>query len=366
MAVRDYAIAMDSFVVAFTSNRNLGYTQGWDDKVLRVPIRPDFLGRAYAVPESGDGLSASRLMLSQSSLAVLHLLYRYHIPWASTIAYQSQIPYWIVPHGILDPHVFTYRSWTKKIWLKVLGSRIMQRAEAVVFVTERERQKASPYTQGCKTQVIHLPVEYVDTSRRERIRLEIRARHIIPEEARVLVWMGRLHPMKRILETIDAFGHVCDPSLHLLIIGPDDVLKKEDCENYCLKQNIKNVHLLGPVYGNSKYDYYMASDGFISLSYRENFNYTLAEALACGLPAILSPGNDLALDLHSQNCGWMLKTEDAHEAITAIKEFALAPQAVLHELGTAGQQWARTNLDWETFTTALRELAIESTNAAHS
>ena len=64
--------------------------------------------------------------------------------------------------------------------------------------------------------------------------------------------------------------------------------------------------MIGPVYGDSKYHYLFASDAYVSLSQRENFNHTAAESLSAGLPVILSPGNDLAGEIRDEGCSWSL------------------------------------------------------------
>lgn len=360
ITVKDYVEALGSEVIAFTSVNNIDRTQGWDKGVWRVPIRSDFIGRQYGLPGSKSLLKAAESILGKSDLAVIHLLYRYHVQWASAALGKAKIPYWIIPNGSLDPWVFTYRKLQKRIWLQTIGRKVLRRAEAVIFATERERQKALPYLEGCKTRVIHWPVEYVDTSRRDQARLEVRASHSIPPDHRILVWVGRLHSMKRPLKTIQAFGQIQTPDLHLLMVGPDDDLTRQDCERYCSEHNVANVHLIGPVYGEKKNDYYLAADGYISLSHRENFNYTAAEALACGLPVILSPGNDLALELQKEKVGWMLTSETEQEAVEAMTEFARLPQLALSEMGLSAQKWARSAISRKTFTETVHQLASES------
>lgn len=355
--VRDFSEVFESSIIAFTSADNKVQAPEWNKNVWRVPIRSGLLGRSYAWPVSPVDLHNASLILHQSALAIVHGLFRYHFQWAGAIARQMQIPYWVVPNGGLDPYVFTYRSVQKQIWMSTLGYPIMRRAQAVIFATEREREKALPRIQGCRTHVVHWPVQYVDTSRRAEARALVRARHHIPDEARVLLWIGRLHPMKRPLQTIEAFGQIENPLVHLVMVGPDGALTRQDCERFCVTRDINNVHIIGPVYGNEKYKYYMASDAYISLSFRENFNYTLAEALAAGLPVILSPGNDLSLELRVLNCGWMLKTIDTQECIDALNQFVSMPQIVLDEMGLSGQRWARTALSWEKFTQTIRQLA---------
>lgn len=353
--------ALGSTIIAFTSAGNKVQAPEWNENICRVPIYPGFLGRSYACPVSSEDLNKASHILHQADLVNIHLLYRYHFQWAGAIAHKAKIPYWVIPHGGLDPYVFTYRSVQKRIWLSAIGCPIMRRAQAVIFATEREREKALPYTQGCRTHVVHWPVEHVDISRRAEARTLVRARHRIPDEARVLFWIGRLDVMKRPLQTIEAFGQIESPLIHLIMVGPDGTLTRQDCERFCAERNICNVHLIGPVYGNEKYLYYMASDSYISLSFRENFNYTAAEAMACGLPVILSPGNYLVHELRELNCGWMLKTSAEQETINVLRQFASIPKVVLNKMGLAGQSWARTTLSNETFAQTLRQLAARIT-----
>jgi glycosyltransferase involved in cell wall biosynthesis len=360
VAAKAYANAMNSSVIAFTSAKQGQYSEGWNENVLRIPVRSDFPGRQYALPSSKGQLEALRNVLEKSDLAVIHLLYRFHIQWAANLLYRAKIPYWVVPHGSLDPWVFTYRALSKRMWLKIIGSRIFRRAEAIIFATERERQKALHYLRGCKTAVIHLPVEYPEVSRINQIRNAVRAFHGIPRDDRLLIWVGRLHSMKRPLETIAAFGKMQNPKLHLMMIGPDDTLSLEDCKRYCSTHRINNVHLMGPIYGNKKFDYFASADAYISLSHRENFNYTAAEALAFGLPVILSKGNDLALELENQNCGWMLETDLPEEAEDAIRRFISTPKSVLCNMGSSGRKWARDFLSTEAFEKAVWKLVRET------
>lgn len=359
--VMDFNRVFKTSIIAFNLADNMVQDQSWNQNVFRVPIGAGILGRCYSWPVFSAELQKAELILRQADLVIFHLLYRYHFQWAGAIARKAKIPYWVIPHGGLDPYVFTYRSVQKRIWLSAIGCPIMRHAQAVIFTTERERKKALPYTQGCRTYVVHWPVEYVDISRRAEMRALVRARHRIPDDARVLFWIGRLDVMKRPLQTIEAFGQIKNPLIHLVMVGPDDTVTRRDCERFCVERNICNVHLIGPIYGSEKFQYYMASDAYISLSFRENFNYTAAEAMACGLPVILSLGNDLAQELRNLNCGWMLKTIDTQECIDALNQFVSLPQIVLAEMGLSGQQWARNALSWETFAQTLRQLADERT-----
>lgn len=353
-AVRDFASALESVIVAFSPLHER--SEEWSDNVIHVPTLRSWLGRLYSVPDGSSGLDEARQALIGSRAVFLHLLFRRHVTWAGAICRKAKIPYFVVPHGALDPYVFTYRSLPKQLWMVWVGRRLMKNAKAVIFISEREREKAAPFLDGCHTLVVRLPIEHIDLSRRMAFRSEVRQDLEIEDSARVLVWMGRLDRMKRIEETINILERVRDSSIHLLVVGPDGHLTAADIERHCQRKGIRNVHVIGPVYGDRRYRYFMAADAYISLSHRENFNYTAAEALACGLPVILSPGNDLAFDLISASCGWLLNTISADEAVQAIQAFAATPQSLLLAKGAAARQWAREELSLDTFSRSITEL----------
>ena len=85
---------------------------------------------------------------------VCHMLFRYHNDWATRLG----IPYFVVPHGSLDPYVFSYRRLQKELWMLACGTRFF-RAEGVIFATQRESQKVFRGIGSDKAHVINWPVE---------------------------------------------------------------------------------------------------------------------------------------------------------------------------------------------------------------
>ena len=107
ITVMDIKRVFNTQIIAFTSADNMVHDQEWDQNVFRVPIRPGILGRSYSCPFYGIELQKAERILRQADLAIIHLLYRYHFQWAGAIAPKVNIPYWVIPHGGLDPYVFT-------------------------------------------------------------------------------------------------------------------------------------------------------------------------------------------------------------------------------------------------------------------
>lgn len=362
-AVRLFARALGESIVSFTSSEGLRNTQKDTAGVVHVPVHPGVWGHRYGWSGSRQKEIADRLVCC-SDLVISHTLYRYHVQWAANIARNIGMPHWIIPHGTLSPYTFSYRAWQKKLWLALVGRRLLREADCVLFATEYEKKQALAYVNGIDSRVIHWPVEFVDIADRQDRRAAVRAQHQIPLDARVVLYLGRLHPIKRIIETVDAFGRCVYPHLHLIVAGPDSpMLDREQCARYCAEHNIDRVTFTGPLSDRKKWGYFAAADAFITISHAENFCFTAAEALACGLPVILSSTVGLASETRSLECGWTLDSVDSTSIATALREVATAPLDRLLEMGRRGQIWSRSELSFDRFSRQVAELALESVEA---
>ena len=326
----------------------------WHDSVLvhgsRLPIL-----RQLLIPNAAD-LDAAEQIIAASDLVSCHSFWRWHCVWLRSVARRHGVPYWFVPHGILDPYVFTTNRVAKRAFLALGGTGFVRDASAVVCATRREYEKLASFFPGKPHAVIPWPLEDGDfRNRNEAFRAAARDELGIPPDSRCLIYLGRLHPMKRPLETIEAVARSRE-SVHLVMVGNEYGVTLEDCNRRAKTLGIGHrVHVVGPVYGGEKYRYIDAADAYISLSHRENFNFTAAECMASGLPVILSSGNDLSHDLAGVECGWMLSTGDPPEA--AINEAVSAGTDRLSALGQNGRMWCERHLSREVFRRRIREFA---------
>jgi glycosyltransferase involved in cell wall biosynthesis len=207
--------------------------------------------------------------------------------------------------------------------------------------------------------IIPWPLDEGDFRRRDDEGRQ-KARHElgIPESARVFLYFGRLHSMKRPLETISAFAEPARSGAHLIVAGNDSDVSAVECKAEAARFGVAgSVHVVGPAYGDSRRALFDAADVYVSLSHRENFNFTAAEALASAVPVILSPGNDLGADLAAEKCSWTLRAlEEAREAFRAACE---VDDATLLEMGARGRAWAVEQLRYVTFERRIKAFASE-------
>ena len=315
--------------------------------------------REFMLPSRQSAHDAEQAC-ADSNMISCHSFYRYHTLWMNRIYKKYGTPYWFVPHVILDPWVLEYRRLQKRLFWAAGGKSFLEDAATVIFSTSAERDKAKSQFDLPASEVIPWPVELVDCTLRNERRCEMRKALNITEDAKVLLYFGRLHSMKRPLETIRAIASGGDENLHLLVVGNEQNVSLQDCYAVANELNVsKRVHLIGPVYGEKKYDYLMASDAYISLSHRENFNHTAAESLSAGLPLILSPGNDLQGDIHVERCSWGLIDNEIKSASNAVDEFAQATFQDLEAMGSRGRAWVADNLQFSTFQERINAIAAK-------
>jgi glycosyltransferase involved in cell wall biosynthesis len=105
------------------------------------------------------------------------------------------------------------------------------------------------------------------------------------------LFMGRIHPKKGCDLAIRAFAAVLaqDPDWELVIAGPDQVGLQRELNDLATGLNIANrVHWTGMINGPVKWGAMRSAEVFILPSHQENFGIAVAEALACGVPALIS------------------------------------------------------------------------------
>ena len=300
--------------------------------------------------------AAAEALTQHAPWLVCHSLFRAHNTWVEGWSGRHRRPYWAVPHGCLDPWGLKQRALVKRLWLSWVGTSYFQHASRVIFATTRELEKAARWVSQRQSVVIPWPVTLPDEGGRDRARQQWRQRLSLPADARVLLFVGRLHSMKRPRETIEAFCRAMPQRTHLVMVGMDGDLSREGIAASVPEAVAGRVHVVGPLHGNALTEAYLGSDGFVSLSFRENFGYSTADALASGIPVILSPGNDLGPDVEMVDCGWLLPNDSREAAVEAMSGFDRSSEPRLRAMGRAGRMWASDTLSRERFEMSLRHL----------
>lgn len=365
--INDFSRALDAPILSFDDGRRPRGELAATDGAVRIPCGPGRLARdCHIMPRRAA--SEAEALLESAELVVVHSMFRAHAPWAARWAVAHRRRYWSVPHGCLDPWGLSHRGLAKRTWLTLHGRQFLAGAERIVFSSQRARDKALPWVRGDRAVVVHWPMDCPRLDDRDQQRQRFREQHGIPAEAPVLLFVGRLHRVKRPLETVRHFCAAAGARAHLVMVCMNGEITKADLAGMIPAAATDRVHVVGPLAGTDLAAAYLASDGFVSLSFQENFGYAAAEALAYGLPVILSPGHDLAYELPREPagrlaCGWLLPDDSVAAATQAIAQWAAlaagtqASRARLAAMGSSGRAWAEATLPFERFRDTLRHLA---------
>jgi glycosyltransferase involved in cell wall biosynthesis len=356
--------ALDARIVSFLERRDVSHhalavPQG---RLALVTCRRFPGARHFLVPDFRP-LEAARRIVESSDLVSCHSFYTFHSPWVHSVCRRRGLPYWIVPHGILDPYVARRNPTVKRLFMTMVGRACLANAAATVFSSCNERDKALQTARIANPVVIPWPVRIPPDFDRDAARSALRARLGIPPDANLLLFLGRLHPMKRPLDTIRMFAEGMDHRWHMLLVGYPDGVSAEDCRRVADSCGVGGrVHVVPGVDAAAVESIVQGCDLFISLSWRENFNNAAAECLASGIPILLSPGNDLLADIGPSPAVGVM-SDDASATISSLKDWGSMDFAERFDRGRAGRNWAAANLSFEIFRKRLLALRSQTLSA---
>jgi glycosyltransferase involved in cell wall biosynthesis len=123
---------------------------------------------------------------------------------------------------------------------------------------------------------------------------------------RIVLFLGRVHAKKGCDLLIDAFARVAsrDQSLHLVIAGPDETGWATSLRAQAQAAGVaQRISLPGMLQGELKWGAFHASDVFVLPSHQENFGVAVAEALGCGLPALISDKVNVWREIEADGAG---------------------------------------------------------------
>lgn len=171
------------------------------------------------------------------------------------------------------------------------------------------------------------------------LRAALLERCSLPEDATLLLGVGRHTPEKRWPCVIDAVAHVAARRpLGLVLIGDGHQRKR------ILAHIDANPHILTlcPIRDRALFARVLASgDALVHGSAAETFGLVASEALASGLPLIL-PDEGAVADIAEQRFAELYATGSAHAAAAAIERLLDRDQAALRAAAHAAAARART------------------------
>ncbi len=233
--------------------------------------------------------------------------------WA---ARRAGVPYIIRPLGTLSRYSLqSRRPWVKKLSLLLFEKRLLRDAAAVHFTSELEKSEALALGVPLRARVIPLAVEGGPSPSRTTVERHFPA--LINSE--VVLYLSRIDPKKNIEGLLRAFA-LCAagrPQLRLLVVGDGLTTYLSSLKSLARDLGVEQkVVWAGHLSGEAKAAALGVASVFALPSFSENFGIAAVEALAAGVPSVLSEGVAIAGDARDAGAALVCTTEPASIAGT--------------------------------------------------
>jgi glycosyltransferase involved in cell wall biosynthesis len=302
-------------------------------------------GHGFAVhalgPVSGGYCYSPRLEpwlaqnLGRFDGVVIHGLWQHH-SYGTYRMVRQRLPYVVFPHGMLDPYfkrAFPLKHLKKQMYWLAREHRVLRDARAVCFTTAIERDAAVDtfWPQHWKAEVVSFgtaaPVGDAAVQRATFLR-----RYPQLQGRRFFLFLSRIHSKKGCDLLLEAMGRLAagHADLDLVMAGPDEEGLRPQLEAQARSLGIaERVHWLGMLEGVLKWGAFHAAEAFVLPSHQENFGVAVVEALACGLPVVISDKVNISPEIAADGAG-IVKPDTAEGTYAGMTELlGMTPEARL-------------------------------------
>lgn len=293
-------------------------------------------------------------------LVHIHALFSFASVAAAWCARRQRVPYIIRPLGVLDRYGRTRRrALLKALSLRCIERPLLRDAAAVHYTSERERSEAREVVATARGVVVPLGI---DLAPFQNMPGPQRFRHDWPETAgrEVVLFLSRIDPKKGVDLLLDAFARVRErrPGSLLVIAGNGEDSYIEAMRARAARLGIaRDVLWCGFLDGADKLSALAAASVFVLPSQSENFGLAAVEALAAGIPVVLSEEVGIARGVDSAAAGRVTRRTARHVA-EAVEWVLADPERGMH-LAMRGRQLAEDRYSLPAMGQALRCLYDE-------
>ncbi len=236
-------------------------------------------------------------------------------------------PYFVFTHGMLDPwfkRTYPLKHLKKWLYWPWAEYRVLRDAQAVLFTCEEERILArdSFWLYKCNEIVVNFgtaaPTGDPAVQRQTFLSQFPELRH-----KRLLLFLSRIHIKKGCDLLIEAFAKVAgaEDSLHLVIAGPDQTGWQAELQKQAKKLGIaQKIAWTGMLSGDLKWGAVYAAEVLVLPSHQENFGIVVAEAMACGVPVLISNKVNIWREVAADGAG-LVANDDLDGTIELLKKW---------------------------------------------
>lgn len=310
------------------------------------PVAFHFLASPTSLEKITAGQARKRVTKLLIDMDVVHL----HGMWvpilkvAAEEALQQGVKYVITPHGMLDPWCLQQGRWKKRLALALGYRRVLNQAACLHALNPLEKDLINPLGLTCEFEVIPNGV-FMEEIEPLIAPGSFYERYPELQNSPYILFLSRLHFKKGLDYLAQIFAIVASrvPDIRLVVVGPDGG-SREDFRQQVLRAGLLDrVHIVGPLYGADKFAALSDALCFCLPSRQEGFSVAILEALACGLPVVISENCNFP-EVADSKAGMVMPLDPQLFADGIMQLLGDANERL--RMGLAGQELVRSQYVW--------------------
>jgi glycosyltransferase involved in cell wall biosynthesis len=259
------------------------------------------LGRGFVAPSMAPALWRR---VGEFDVVHLHMMWTFPTIVAAWACRARGVPYVVSTHGALDPWALTQRALEKRLFLALAERENLRAAAAIHFTAEGERRTTPAWVQALPGVVVPNPVEAEPF-----LGLGLPTARAASREVLIL---GRVHPVKGFDVLLPAWRAVVaeEPAARLVVAGPDEGGYLARVRALAAELGVEgSVRFTGLLDAAGRAAALARAAVLVAPSYQENFGMAVAEAMAAGLPVVISDRVKIADEVASSGGGLVVPPE---------------------------------------------------------
>jgi glycosyltransferase involved in cell wall biosynthesis len=243
---------------------------------------------------------------------IVNGVWQYHSLATWRVLRGSSIPYYLFMHGMLDPWFkrhYPLKHLKKLLYWPWAESRVVRDAYGVIFTSEEEKllaRQSFPLYRAREIVVNYGTPGVTGDADAQRAMFLQRFPQL--RGKRCFLFLSRIHPKKGCDLLIEAFAPMlrCDPSLQLVIAGPDQGGFQLQLTKLAQRLGVaQSLTWTGWLNDELKAGAFHAAEAFVLPSHQENFGMVVAEALSCELPVLISNKVNIWREIAADEAGFV-------------------------------------------------------------
>ncbi len=274
-----------------------------------------------------------------------HYLFSYASTCAGAIARWQGVPYTVRTMGQLAPWALAQSRLKKQAYTFLVERHNLNRAAAIHCTCVGEVEDVRNF--GIHAPTLTLPLGVNQPQDGSEAKQKLHDLYQIPPERPIILFLSRLHPKKRPDLLLYALSQLAQEyrDFHLILAGSGE----QDYLSY-LSELVVSLGLAsrtstsGFVTGRDKNLLLQGSDIFVLPSFSENFGIAVAEAMAAGLPVVVTPEVQISPEIMAADAG-LVVAGDVAPLADAIAQLLASPE-FRQQLGENGKRLASHRYCW--------------------